>query len=112
MATVKEMVDGLPGLFNSARAKGYNRQIQLKISGDGGGEWWLDIKDQKCTVKDGLLENPRLILEMADSDFIAYFTGKVHPMELVRSKKMKFTGPMTEGIAFNAIWNIPVAPQG
>ena len=111
MADVKEIVGGLPGLFNSARSKGYNRQIQLTISGEGGGDWWLNIKDQVCTVNDGKLEGAKLILEMASGDFIEYFTGKTHPMELVRSKKMKFTGPMTEGIAFNAIWNIPVVPQ-
>ncbi|MEK7448328.1 MAG: SCP2 sterol-binding domain-containing protein [Planctomycetota bacterium] len=110
MATVKELVDGLPVMFNAMRSKGYNRQIQLNIAGDGGGEWWLEIKDQKCTVHPGKLENAKLILDMAGNDFVDYFTGKVHPMELVRSKKMKFTGPMTEGIAFNAIWNIPVVP--
>jgi putative sterol carrier protein len=110
MATVQEVLNGLPGLFNTARSKGYNRQIQLNITGEGGGLWWLEIKNQVCTVHPDKLENAKLILEMEDKDFIDYFTGKVHPMELVRSKKMKFTGPMTEGIAFNAIWNIPVVP--
>jgi len=111
MSKVNEMVNQMPGMFNSARAKGYNRQIQLNLTGNEAGLWWLEIKDQKCTVHDGKLDNARLILEMDSNDFLDYFTGKVHPMDLVRSKKMKFTGPMTEGIAFNAIWNIPVVPQ-
>lgn len=111
MATVKELVEGMPGMFNSARSKGYNRNIQLNLTGTEAGIWWLEIKDQKCTVHPGKLENAKLMLEMDSGDFSNYFTGKIHPMELVRSKKMKFTGPMTEGIAFNAIWNIPVVPQ-
>jgi len=111
MSEVESMVNNMPGMFNSARAKGYNRQIQINLTGTGGGAWWLEIKDQKCTVHSGKLDNARLILEMDSKDFLDYFNGKVHPMDLVRSKKMKFTGPMTEGIAFNAIWNIPVVPQ-
>lgn len=111
MATAKELVEGMPGMFNSARAKGYNRNIQLNLTGAEAGTWWLEIKDQKCTVHPGKLDNAKLMLEMDSGDFSNYFTGKVHPMDLVRSKKMKFTGPMTEGIAFNAIWNIPVVPQ-
>lgn len=107
MPTVKELVENLPNLFNKDRAKGYNRIIQLTITGEDGGEWWLEIKDQNCTVHKGKAEEAKITLEIGSEDFINYFTGKVHPMDLVREKRLKFSGPMTEGIAFNSIWNIP-----
>lgn len=107
MSNVKETVDKLPSLFNPARAKGYNRVIQLKITGEGGGDFWVEIKSQQITVTPGAAPNAKFTLEMSAEDFISYFAGAVHPMDLVRGGKMKFTGPMTEGIAFNAIWNIP-----
>lgn len=107
MATVEEFVEKLPELFNPKKAKGYNRVIQLNITGEGGGQYYLVVKDQVATTHKGVAENAKFTMTMEDKDFIDYFSGTAKPMDLVRSGRMKFTGPMTEGMAFNAIWNIP-----
>ncbi|MEW6522617.1 MAG: SCP2 sterol-binding domain-containing protein [Bacillota bacterium] len=108
--TASELVMRLPDLFNPAKARGYNRVIQLALTGEEGGQWYLDIQNQTCTVHQGTAEKPRITIEMSAEDFVAYFTGQVQPMTLVMGKRMKFSGPMTEGIAFNSIWRIPKAP--
>lgn len=101
---VKETVAKLPELFNAKKARGYNRVIQMEVTGPDGGSWYLDVKDQVLKVAEGKAENPRFTLTVSDEAFVSYFNGSERGMDLVRSGKMKFTGPMTEGIAFSAIW--------
>lgn len=107
MSTVKEVVFKLPELFNPKKAKGYNRTIQLNITGDNGGQYYLVVKNLEASVFEGLAEKANFVMTIADKDFVEYFEGVAKPMDLVRNGRLKFTGPMTEGMAFNAIWNIP-----
>lgn len=107
MATVKEVVYKLPELFNPKKAKGYNRVIQLNITGPDGGQYYLVVKNLETSVHDGVAEKSNFTMTISDTDFVSYFAGTAKPMDLVRNGKLKFTGPMTEGMAFNAIWNIP-----
>lgn len=106
MATVKEVVDKLPELFNPKKAKGYNRVIQLNITGPDGGQYYLVVKDLEISVHEGVAEKSNFTMTIADVDFVAYFSGTAKTMDLVRKGKLKFTGPMTEGMAFNSLWNI------
>ncbi|MBU0928167.1 MAG: SCP2 sterol-binding domain-containing protein [Spirochaetes bacterium] len=107
MATVKETIATLPSLFNPKKAKGYTRIIQLDISGEGGGQWYLDVKNQELRVVEGKAEKPRFVMTVSDEAFVKYFSGAEPVMSLVRSGQLKFTGPMTEGIAFSSLWIIP-----
>jgi putative sterol carrier protein len=85
----------------------------LKLSGEGGGDWWLDVSREKgadeatLVINEGPKEDAKVVLECAGSDFVDLFTGKVKAMNLVNAGKIKFSGPMTEGVAFLSIWNIP-----
>lgn len=106
MSTVKETVQKLPELFNPKKAKGYNRVIQLNITGPDGGQYYLVVKNLEASVHDGVAEKSNFTMTIGDADFVSYFAGTAKPMDLVRTGKLKFTGPMTEGMAFNAIWNI------
>jgi len=107
MYTVKDTVEKLPELFNPKKAKGYNRVIQLNITGDAGGQYYLVVKNLEASVHEGVAEKSNFTMTIADADFVEYFAGTAKPMDLVRKGKLKFTGPMTEGMAFNSIWNIP-----
>ena len=107
MSTVKEVVEKLPELFNPKKAKGYNRVIQLAITGEGGGDYYLVVKNLEASVHEGVAEKSNFTMTITAEDFVSYFSGTAKPMDLVRNGRLKFTGPMTEGMAFNAIWNIP-----
>lgn len=106
MSTVSEVVNRLPELFNPKKAKGYNRTIQLDITGEGGGKYYLVVKNLEASVFEGVAEKSNFTMTIGAQDFVEYFEGRAKPMDLVRNGLLKFTGPMTEGMAFNAIWNI------
>ncbi len=103
----KDIIARLPEMFLAEKAKRYNRVIELVIDGPAGGHWWLEIQDQKIAVFEGPKDDAKIKVKMQDTDFVDVFTGKNKAMNLVTAKKMTFSGPMTEGIAFMSIWNIP-----
>lgn len=103
----KDIIARMPDMFIAAKAKRYNRVIGLSITGSSGGDWWLEIQDQKLTVHEGPREDAKVRVTMQDGDFVDVFTGRNKAMNLVTSKRMSFSGPMTEGIAFMSIWDIP-----
>jgi len=109
----KEIVTKLPEMFRADKAKRYKRTIFLNLSGEGGGQWWLDVDRPKgedvakLEIHEGSKEDAKVVIECAGSDFVDLFTGKVKAMNLVNAGKIHFSGPMTEGVAFLSIWNIP-----
>lgn len=109
----KEMMTKLPEMFRADKAKRYKRTIFLNLSGEGGGQWWLEIdreKDQNqayLKINEGPKPDAKVVIECDGNDFVELFLGKVKAMNLVTAGKIKFSGPMTEGVAFLSIWNIP-----
>lgn len=89
---VQAVFDRMPGAFNAEAAKGIEVVFQYSISGPGGGDWIVAVKDGACNIEAGIAEKPTCALMMADSDFIDMVTGKLNPMTAFTSGKLKITG--------------------
>lgn len=108
MADARAIIEKLPSMFKEKKAKRYNRDIQLKITGEGGGDFKLKILNQEVKIEDGVFEKPNITVTLGAEDFVELFTGKTRAMNLLNAKKLEFEGGgMTEGIAFMSIWDIP-----
>jgi putative sterol carrier protein len=90
--SVKEIFAGMPGAFNQGAAAGLNVVIQYDIEGDQGGNWYAVIKDQTCTVSEGVHSSPTLTMKMADKDWMAMCTGQLDGMTAFMTGKLKATG--------------------
>jgi hypothetical protein len=51
--TIQEVIQGMPAQFNADAAKGMNAVYQYDITGDGGAQFSLEIKDGALQVKEG-----------------------------------------------------------
>lgn len=78
----------LPLRFKPEKAKGINVTVQVNITGPQGGDWTVEIKDQKLSVCKGNNPLPKLTIGATDADFLdivndklsaqkAFFTGKI-----------------------------------
>jgi putative sterol carrier protein len=90
--SVKEIFAGMPGVFNQGAAAGLNVVIQYDIEGDQGGNWYAVIKDQTCTVSEGVHPSPTLTMKMADKDWLAMCAGQLDGMTAFMTGKLKTTG--------------------
>ena len=92
--SVKEIFAGMPGAFNRDAAAGLNVVIQYNIEGAEGGDWYVVIKDQTCTVSEGVHSSPTLTMKMADKDWIAMCKGELNGMTAFMTGKLKATGDL------------------
>src|SRR5688572_21351161 len=56
--SIKERFATLEKRFKPEAAKGVNVRLQFDLSGEGGGKWYVEVKDGKCKVKEGTGPNP------------------------------------------------------
>jgi putative sterol carrier protein len=94
--TVKQIVEeNIPRQFNPEAAKGEQAIIQVTITGDDAGDWYISVDDGSCEVKQGIHENPDASIRMKDKDYIAMNTGKLNAIMAVTFGKLKYAGNMT-----------------
>lgn len=94
MPTVKETFDLMPSRFKPDKAAGVNAVIQYEITGEGGGTWYVTIKDGTCTVASGTAPSPTLSLTMAGQDWLDMLAGKLAGQMAFMSGKLKLKGDM------------------
>ncbi len=90
--TVKELMERMPKAFLPEKAKGVEAVIQYHLSGEEGGDWIITIKDGKCTVEEGVAENPTLTLEADAQDYKDVILGKLDGMAAFMQGKLKLKG--------------------
>ncbi len=104
VSTPEEFLDKvLPESFDAEKAAGLSAVVQLKISGDTGGQWVLTIKDQKLLVSEGAVERPDITLVMKDKDYMNLVNGKLSGQKAFMTGKLKFKGDMNLGIKLQAL---------
>jgi putative sterol carrier protein len=92
LASVKEVFEKMPEVFNPAAAAGMNSVFQFHITGAEGGDWYVTIKDGACSVSTGVFENPTVALTLADVDWLAMCNGTLNGMTAFMTGKLKAKG--------------------
>ena len=82
----------MPQAFQADRAAGVSVVFQYTITGEGGGEWYAEIKEGACKVAAGKHESPVCTLAMAAADFLDLMNGKLPAMKAYTSGKLKIGG--------------------
>lgn len=90
--SVRERFATLEKRFKPEAAKGVNVRLQFKLSGTGGGEWYVEIKDGKCKVTEGTGPNPTATLKASASDYKKIADGEMNKMVAFLRGKLKVEG--------------------
>jgi putative sterol carrier protein len=80
--------------FNTEKAAGVNVVFQFHITGDGGGDWLVEIKDGACRIETGKHAAPTTTITMAVADFLEMMGGKLSAMQAYTSGKIKIGGDL------------------
>ena len=89
---VKDIFRMMPEAFNAEKSAGKDLVFQFNISGSGGGNWFVTVKDGACSVQDGQAVKPTTTIKMADGDFVQLIQGKLDGMQAFSSGKLKVEG--------------------
>lgn len=90
--TVRGIFERMADAFQVDNAEGVDVVFQYKISGPGGGNWYVVIKDSKCEVKEGEHIDPTTTILMEEGDFLDLIGGKLSTMVAYTSGKLKIKG--------------------
>lgn len=102
--TIKDVIMGMPGAFLPEKAAGLNAKIQFRISGEGGGDWYIEIKDQKLTPHEGIVSGANLTLSASAADAVDILTGKLDGMTAYMRGKLQASGDLGLAMRFPAMF--------
>ena len=91
---VRDIFARMPGAFDPAAAAGKDVVFQFSLSGAGGGDWTVAIKDQTCRIEEGKAEKPTTTIIMADEDFLKLIKGELDGMKAYTSGKLRVEGDL------------------
>jgi NAD(P)-dependent dehydrogenase (short-subunit alcohol dehydrogenase family)/acyl dehydratase len=92
--SVQDVFDRMAEFFQADAATSVDVVFQFSISGPGGGDWCVTIKDGGCAVEVGVCAKPTTTLKMSDEDFIRYISGQLPAMQAYTSGKLKIEGDL------------------
>jgi NAD(P)-dependent dehydrogenase (short-subunit alcohol dehydrogenase family)/putative sterol carrier protein len=91
---VKAVFERMPYVFNADAASGMDVTFQFSLSGEGGDNWYAEIKSGACKVEPGIHANPTSTIKMEAADFLDMIGGKLNAMQAFMSGKLKVEGDL------------------
>ena len=92
--TVKDIFDRITESFQPDKAAGVDVVFQYRISGPGGGDWNVSVRNGVCEKSQGIHTNPTTTILMSDQDFLSMISGKLNAMQAYTSGKLKIEGDL------------------
>jgi putative sterol carrier protein len=97
----KQLIDQLVANFPPAKAAGLDAEIQLNLTGEGGGNWAIKFSGGKVAASEGKASSPRLTVTTSLTDITAVTEGKMDAMAAFMQGKIKLDGDV--GLAMRMV---------
>jgi putative sterol carrier protein len=105
--TIEKLMGLMPKAFVPEKAAGIEAVVQYNLTGDQGGDWIINIGDDKCTVEKGVAESPRLTLIAEAADYLDIITGKLNAMSAFAGGKLKLKGDLNLAMKLMDFFKLP-----
>lgn len=89
MMTAKEMIYSLPQRMKAGAGLGVDIVYHFQISGEGGGDFTVEVNNGICTVHDGLHGEPKCVISADAGDYTDVESGKTNPQMALMFGKVK-----------------------
>ena len=90
--TCRQIIAGMPTVFNAEAARDIVADIYYKVTGEEPGDYYLEIANGTCTFHEGTPASPRLTIETPSEVWVAISTGKLDGQQAFMEHKYKASG--------------------
>jgi putative sterol carrier protein len=84
----------LPSKITKELASSIAKSFQFHITGDSGGDWYVDLSEEDNWVGEGKLDAPNCTVTMGETDFVSLMEGTLKPEMAVMMGKAKVAGDL------------------
>jgi 3-hydroxy-3-methylglutaryl CoA synthase/NAD(P)-dependent dehydrogenase (short-subunit alcohol dehydrogenase family)/putative sterol carrier protein len=102
--TVRAVFERITEAFQPDKAAGVDVVFQFNITGAGGGEWNVVVKDGICESGQGAHAKPTTTIIMSDEDFLSLIQGKLNAMAAYTSGRLKIQGDLMKSQLINKLF--------
>ncbi|MEA4906602.1 MAG: SCP2 sterol-binding domain-containing protein [Chloroflexi bacterium] len=95
---IEDLIKLLPQTFVPERAAGVDADIQLHVSGENGGDWFVAIHQQTIKVEPGTTPNPQLTFSASAQDILDVFSGKLDATRAFMSGRLHLKGNLGQAM--------------
>ena len=96
----------MPEAFNPEAAAGVEAVFQYAISGPGGGDWQVEVRNRTCRVTPGRADKPTCTLIMAAPDFLDMIAGRLDPMQAFTTGKLRIEGDVMKSQLIGKLFRV------
>jgi len=105
--SVEEVLNAVQEHFVPSQAGDTDATIQLRIQGDGGGEWIIHIQGGEIKITPGKAANPDMVFETSTKNFLALANGELDPMKAYILRKVRVEGSKTLAFHLATMFRMP-----
>jgi len=87
-----EVFASMPAGMKAEKAQGINATFQFELEGPNGGQWAVQIADGRCSVMEGVADQPTVTIKMSDKDFVALAVGQLQAVPAFLMGKIRVYG--------------------
>jgi 3-hydroxy-3-methylglutaryl CoA synthase/NAD(P)-dependent dehydrogenase (short-subunit alcohol dehydrogenase family)/putative sterol carrier protein len=103
---VADIFNRMPEAFQADKAAGVEAVFQYCITGAGGGDWQVSVKDQQCQVTAGKADSPTCTLIIGAGDFADMIGGRLDPMQAFTTGKLRIEGDVMKSQLIGQLFKI------
>lgn len=85
----RELIYSLPERLKADSGKGISLIYHFRISGENGGDFTFELDNGKAAVKNGLIGDPKCVVEAKDTDYEDVEYGRTNAQMAVLFGKIK-----------------------
>lgn len=88
----RELIEAMPAVFLPEKAGSAKAVVQFDLTGEGGGEWVLDVADGVCEIREEVTASPDVTVAMTAQDFCGLYQNTLNPIQAFMGGRIKVTG--------------------
>ena len=90
--------------FDAEKAAAFDATVQFDLSGEGGGEWYVVIRDGTFRWEEGVAAAPTSTVKMDVSDYADMLSGELNPMTAFIQQKVRVEGDLNTVLKFQSLF--------